>query len=273
MPGHAFDAVARGYDAGFTDLRLGRWLRRRVQDELAGAFPTGSHVLELGCGTGEDAIWLAQRGLRVTATDASAAMLEHARSKAEARAVGDAIRFEHLDLRALDAIPSEAGLEELVFDGAFSDFGALNCVRERRSLGAWLAPRVRSGGRLVLVVMGPLCPWEILGHLARARPGRALRRLRPGRPARLAPGAEIEVWYPSPRRLRRELAPWFRPAGLRGLGSLLPPTDFAAWVDRRPRLFSRLASWDRRVAPFFPATWLADHYVALFERRSMGQPR
>ena len=35
----------------------------------------GLHILELACGTGEDALWFARRGCAVTATDASSAML------------------------------------------------------------------------------------------------------------------------------------------------------------------------------------------------------
>src|SRR5262249_13745568 len=67
----AFDAVAHRYDAEFSDRWLGETLRRQVWRELAPLVKPGSHVLDLGCGTGEDAVWLAGRGARVCATDAS----------------------------------------------------------------------------------------------------------------------------------------------------------------------------------------------------------
>ena len=73
---HAFDTAAAGYDQTFTGTRLGRWLRARVQEHLARCFAAGDRVLELGCGTGEDALWLAARGIDVTALDASRRMLE-----------------------------------------------------------------------------------------------------------------------------------------------------------------------------------------------------
>ena len=63
-----------------------------VWRQLARAFAPGQHMLELGCGTGEDAVWLAQHGLTVTATDASSAMLEQTRRKADAAGVGDSVR-------------------------------------------------------------------------------------------------------------------------------------------------------------------------------------
>ena len=43
----------------------------------------GKSILDLGCGTGNHAVLLAQRGYKVTAVDRSAAMLQTARAKAD----------------------------------------------------------------------------------------------------------------------------------------------------------------------------------------------
>jgi hypothetical protein len=69
-----FDATARGYDFEFTETQVGRMQRavthRYLQELIASAKP--QTALELNCGTGEDALWLANQGLLVTATDLSA---------------------------------------------------------------------------------------------------------------------------------------------------------------------------------------------------------
>jgi len=265
MTSHAFDALASHYDALFTDHRLGRWLRGSVRDRLEGAFEPGHHVLDLGCGTGEDAVWLAQRHVRVTALDASTSMLNQAREKIERTGTADRIGLYHLDIAALGV--QLAGLEDhITFDGAYSNFGALNCVDNRSVLARALARRVRSGGRVLLVVMGPACPWEVMAHLSRLRVRAAFRRLRQGGQAALAAGSAIRVWYPSPRRLRREFQPWFRHLDTVGIGVLLPPTDFRHLVDRWPCFFASMAAIERRVAGTFPATWLNDHYLTILER-------
>lgn len=257
---HPFDAAAAGYDTEFTDRLLGRWLREAVRERLTEAFPPGSHVLELGCGTGEDAVWLARRGIRVTATDASAAMLEVAEAKAMRAGVADRVSTARLDLRDHRASFGS-------FDGAFSSFGALNCLRERRPLAEALAGWVRPGGRVVLVLMGPVCAWEIALHLGRGRPRTAFRRLRRGAPAHVGAGATVSVWYPSPRRLQAELQPWFRHRETSAVGVLLPPSYLAEHVERRARSFDRLRRLERRIAKRFPWPWLADHYLSVFERR------
>jgi hypothetical protein len=120
---------------------------------------------------------------------------------------------------------------------------------------------------VALVVMGPLCPWEIGWHLAHGRVRDALRRLRAGAPAHVGDGATVRVWYPTPRRLRSELAPYFRHLETAGVGALLPPSYLHRMVERRPALFATLALLERRAAGRFPWTWLNDHYLSIFERR------
>lgn len=65
--------------------------------EIAGRLTPG-RALDLGCGEGADAIWLAEHGWTVLAVDVSTIALERARNEAEARGVAQRIRFERHDL-------------------------------------------------------------------------------------------------------------------------------------------------------------------------------
>ncbi|MDF1501153.1 MAG: class I SAM-dependent methyltransferase [Anaerolineales bacterium] len=47
------------------------------------SLPVGSHILDVGCGTGRHAVELARHGFRVTGVDLSSGMLEEARKAAE----------------------------------------------------------------------------------------------------------------------------------------------------------------------------------------------
>jgi SAM-dependent methyltransferase len=255
----AFDEAAATYDAHFSTTRLGRWVREAVWDMLATTLQPGQRVLELGCGTGEDAIWLAQQGISVVATDASAGMLTVARAKVRQAGLTDRVQFAQMDAARLGLVGGAPGAH---YDAALADFGVLNCIADRHALGNTLADRLRPAATLVAVVMGPLCIWEVAWHLLHGDLGRVVRRWRSGALAQVG-RASLPVWYPSPARLRAELAPRFELRRLVGLGTLLPPSHLSHLVDRWPELFARLAAVDRRV-PFGP--WLADHYVAVFER-------
>jgi SAM-dependent methyltransferase len=242
-----FDAAARTYDAGFTRTRLARELRGRVWRRLDELFASGCHVLELAGGTGEDARHLAERGVRVTLTDQSEAMLAEARAKT----AGLPVTCQALDLAAL--LPGLPG----PFDGVLSNFGGLNALADYRPLARFLAARVRPGGRMVWVVMGRWCAWEIAWHLAHAQPRRAFRRLRAGgAPARVE-GTTMTVHYPSTRDLRRALAPAFRLERAWPLGLLLPPSYLEPLTRRRFFPWRLLTALDRRL----PAPLWADHTV------------
>jgi SAM-dependent methyltransferase len=67
--------------------------------ELASDMQPGK-ALDLGCGEGQNSIWLAQRGWVVTAVDASASVIDDARDMAAASGVDGTIVFEVADIGA-----------------------------------------------------------------------------------------------------------------------------------------------------------------------------
>jgi hypothetical protein len=152
------------------------------------------------------------------------------------------------------------------YDGVFSNFGALNCLPDRRQLAGALAGLVRPRSQVVIVLMGPICPWEIAWHLAHRQVGTAFRRFRSGVRAHVGGGETTRVWYPSPRRVRREFWPHFRHLETVGIGTWLPPSYLSHLVERWPGIFGRLAALDSRLGGRFPWTWLNDHYLIRMER-------
>ncbi|HRQ40291.1 MAG TPA: class I SAM-dependent methyltransferase [Chloroflexota bacterium] len=280
MDPSAFDAFAPTYDADFTHTWLGQLLRQRVWRVLAQQFTAGRHLLELACGTGEDAVWLAQQGILVTATDGSAEMVRATAVKAEQAGVSERVTAVPLSLQDLVAGRNpysvtrhpimdyrlritDYGLPITDYDGVVSNFGGLNTIGEWRPLAESLAGLVKSGGKLVLVVMGPWCPWEVGWHLLHGEWGTAVRRFRSSAPAAIGKNT-IPIWYPSARRLRQEFAPWFDHVHTESLGLWLPPSYLGHLVERWPRLFTRLNRWERRTARL-TGGW-GDHYVLVLER-------
>ena len=264
-----FDPLAASYDADFTESLIARTLRGRVHRRLDALFQPGTHVLELGCGTGEDALHLASRGVRVLATDASDAMLAAARAKTQHSPL---VTVAKLDIRYLTAEDAENRGEEdrnslrssaisavNVFNGVFSNFGVLNCLDDWRPLAAWLAARIRPGEAAAFGVMSPLCLWEIGWHAAHGNFKIAFRRQR--RDTRFK---GIPICYPTIRRLTRDFAPHFRRVHVEALGLFLPPSDVYGALEKRPRLLRPLMALERRFGHLAPA--LADHYWIEFRR-------
>ncbi|MCC6613084.1 MAG: class I SAM-dependent methyltransferase [Anaerolineae bacterium] len=276
----AFDSLAPTYDADFTDSPIARHLRERVHARLDRLIAPGETALELGCGTGEDALHLARRGVHVIATDASEAMLDAARTKLAGYAN---VRVEHLDLSDLNPYPAEEKV-----DLVFANFGVLNCLSGWQPLAAWLATIVAPGGRAAFGVMPPLCLWEIGWHALHGEFDVAFRRWGGGTTfegKRTTADAKHDVptnhdlpvgtgralsapaiFYPSPGKLARDFAPWFRRTRVEPLGLWLPPSDIYGVIERRPPLLRVLTALDDRIGRIPALAAFADHYWIEFER-------
>jgi SAM-dependent methyltransferase len=248
--------MASDYDSQFSQSAIGTRMRKAVWARCAARFPPGSRVLEMNCGTGEDALWLASRGVDVLATDISPAMLKIAQDKLAAAPAKATARFQRLAWEELDT------LQEGSFDGVLSNFGGLNCVADLPAAARALAARLRPGAVALLCIMGPVVPWEWAWFLAHGDARRAFRRLRRGG----ASWSGITVRYPSAASARRAFAPEFRTMRVAGIGALLPPPYTEKWLAGHPRAIGALDRMERRVEALWPIAALADHYLLEMQR-------
>lgn len=255
-PNAAFDELARNYDAQFTATALGAALRHMSWMHFERVFAGRGHLLDIGCGTGEDAIHLARRGHRVVATDSSLQMVRLARHKAERAGCAESIRFVWAPMEKL-----ATELAGETFDGVYSNFGAMNCAADLATVARDLATMLRPGAPLAWVVMGRYVPWEWAWYLARGDPGTAFRRLRP----QGVTWRGLRVTYPSPAALARVLRPHFEARGATPLGFALPGSYAGAFLERSPRLLAALLRAETALQRLPQLAACADHY--LFEAR------
>lgn len=108
--------------------------------QFAEMFPASGCALELACGRGGVAVWLAQRGLRVRGCDVSPVAITQARQLAGLAGVADRCRFETLDLDG--GLPAGPPVDVLV----------CNRFRDRR-LDRPIVERLGSGGVLAILVL------------------------------------------------------------------------------------------------------------------------
>ena len=261
--GAAFDEIAGRYDRDWTATQIGALQRAAVWRSLDRLFGPGDRVLDLGCGTGADATHLANRGVQVLATDISPGMVQATCERAEEQGLSEQISARTVGMEGL------MHLDAKPFDGVFSNFGALNCVRpgEMSSIAQALAKSVRPGGRLALCVMGRFCLWETVAYLPRLQPRKAFRRLSGRAQATLGGGRDFTVHYPTAAELRRAFAPEFRFDEARGVGIFVPPSCLEGFAKQFPRLVRSFALVDRAVEswPVFRA--IGDHRLFIFSRR------
>jgi ubiquinone/menaquinone biosynthesis C-methylase UbiE len=263
----AFDQAARNYDALYQANPIMAWMRRENLATLRDTFAPGSRLLEIGCGTGDEALALSRAGYRIVATDISPAMVQAAHTKARA---GGADKVTWLALPAGQLADLAGDYGPGSFDGAYASFGALNCEPDLAPVAAALERLLRAGAALVCSVMNRWCAWEIGWALSHLRPGRAFRRLGRGWiDAGLAsPEGRLSVptRYYSPRGFARLFGPRFRVRQVRGLPVFLPPPYLAHLLDRHSDLFRRLEGIERRLGHRYPFRCLGDHTLLVLVR-------
>jgi SAM-dependent methyltransferase len=265
----AFDVVATDYDAvyGPEGNAVMTWMRRENLRLLMDTFPVGSHLLEIGCGTGEEAVALARAGRRVLATDISPRMAAETRTKAQTAGVGDYVTALAAPAGGLAALHPPAP-----FDGAYASFGALNCEPALDRVAEALARLVTSEGRFVCSVMARWSPAEIAWFLLRGRPRVAFRRLRAGWQAAPVAGRDaVEVSVPtrylSVRDVARAFTPHFAVETTMALPLLLPPPYLDALYRKYPMLFARIEPWERWLRGRWPWRLWGDHVVLVLRHR------
>lgn len=270
-----FNALAHSYDATFSHTAIGRLQRERVWHYAGSLFhrdwakKPAQSVLELNCGTGEDAIWLAKQGFQVLATDSSPEMVAVAKAKIALAGLSAKVRVAICPFEALEHLP------EGNFDLIFSNFGGLNCVSPEAlgKLGPILAQKLQPGGKFIAVVMSRFSWWETLYFLLKRQPQKAFRRLRRGSvEAHLDAQTTIPTWYYSPQEFQKQLQFKGKCLSVKPIGFWLPPSYLNPFFEKHPRLLSFLNFLEKKCTP----TWLAaagDHFYVCLERTAEKDSR
>ena len=121
-------------------------LEKFVTDRTPGA------ALELGCGKGDDAVWLAKNGWAVTAIDISATAMGYARANAVRNSVLEKITFDQRDLMT--------DFPKGIFTLVTAQFLESPVVFARNSIINCASRLVAPGGLLLVTSHGSVPSWS-----------------------------------------------------------------------------------------------------------------
>ncbi len=257
----AFDDIAFSYDILEAENPILQWMRRRVHQAALAAFARRRRLIEIGSGTGTDAVFLAQHGFEVLGLEPSREMLRIAREKAAAADCAHRLNFVQASAEELGRTAPVAS-----FDGLFSNFGALNCVAQLDKFAQHAARVLKCGARVLLVYMPPICPWEIGYHLLHGHVRKAFRRRNSdaGTLVNLAQQA-IRTFYFSPAQIISSFEPQFILEKQFSLGLFVPPPYLSKWP-ARTRVLQKLIAVETKIAERWPFRNFGDHLVFQFRR-------
>jgi SAM-dependent methyltransferase len=205
-------------------------------------------VLDLGCGTGEDALMLSARGVHVTGVDASAEMVRIACARG--------VDARHRPIGSIAELPG-------IFDALWSNFGPLNCVERLPDLCRPFARALNPGGWLVVCLMSRACLWETIWYTIHGHFRKAVRRWNGEAKSSVAQ----RVFYPTVRSVCRAFAPDFALVSVHAVGFAVPPS-YVTGISNSA--MDRLAALDRHLASWPILRSLGDHSLLIFRK---GQSR
>jgi ubiquinone/menaquinone biosynthesis C-methylase UbiE len=244
----------------FTRSLIGRAQRDAVWAVLTQTFRCGDTIVELNCGTGEDALFLARNAISVVACDASERMIQIARRRLQSEAPETPVYLCLLPTERISELQSAT-----LLDGAFSNFSGLNCVADLKQTAQDLAALVKPGAPLLVCLSTRFCLSEILWFLLHGQPRKAFRRCS-GRATAQVGEFTVEVYYSTVRKLQRDFAPAFVMRSCIGVGVAVPPSYVEASIRKYPKVLALLQTIDKLISKFPGFRVIGDHVLIRFDR-------
>jgi len=263
----AFDSASDEYDFTIRQNFINVWIRNRSIEELLALVRPGDVLLEIGCGTGVEAIQISKCVRGIVATDISGKMLSLLDQKVISRKLEEKIKTIQLGA-------SEIGrARELLPNGkvrvAYSFNGALNCEPRIGEFPSELWRIMEPKGLFVCSIRNTICLSEAITHAAVFQ----LNRLAPRKkqPVMVSVGGiDIPSYYYSPGRFADIFRTHFRLRKMIGLPGLLPPAYLSnTYVKIRKGLFF-VENAERALASHYPVNRVGDQTLLVFERRELG---
>lgn len=179
MPIELFDPIAGDYDNWY-DTEIGRVVDQVERDLAVQLFqPSGSKMLEIGCGTGQYTTMLAEQGYQITAVDISEKMMARAREKIAN--LGYQVKWLNGDItQVIDHFEQYHGILSM---------SAFEFIPNPEEILARLFEHIKPRGCLVIGVIAGESPWsEFYSRKANTKPESVFAH------ARFYTESEIRQW-------------------------------------------------------------------------------
>ena len=234
------------------------WMRQQVRKHVLKFLRPNNNILELNSGTGLDAEFFAQKGFAVFCTDISDGMIEQMRKKFSSGKISDKISFQQCSFTELDKIVDRK------FDFIFSNFGGLNCIPDLRESTKFFPSLLNKNGRICLVVLPPVCPWEII-QMFRGKIRYAFRRFKKNGTIANVEGVKFKTYYFSAKDVLRSLGKDFKLLKLESLAVFTPIPQMEKIPKQFPVLAKFLNKIDEKISGVYPFNRFGDHIIVTAE--------
>ena len=252
----AFSTQSVIFDELYSGNTIINYKRERVRDHVLRLLAPGSSILELNSGTGEDALFFANRGHTVHATDISEGMQQELKRKVALNGLDQYVSTEKCSYTQLHKL-NNAG----PYDHIFSNFAGLNCTGELDKVLVSFNSLLKPGGTVTLVILPKFCLWETL-LIFKGKFRTAFRRFfsNKGATAHIE-GVYFKCWYYNPSFIIKNLGDKFSVNGLEGLCTIVPPSYIEGFAEKHPKAYQFFKNKEDKLKTTWPWKYIGDYYI------------
>ncbi len=251
-----FGNLADEYDGLQLTNKSVRIMREKFYETIINTVKPKSYLLELNCGSGIDAHYLAAKGYRVLATDISDKMLRNAVSKEEKQG----LEFRKLSYTDLNQLCNEK------FDAVISNLGGFNCIDDLSPVVCEIKTLLNPDGYLICTVMPHFSIWE-LALFFKGEFKRSFRRLKKKGTMANIGEESVFVRYYSPSELKKILGEGFNLIQTKALRILSPPPPADYWYSKHPVITSLFDKLDNKIEMLYPVSFMCDNFISIFKKK------
>ncbi len=258
----AFDSASEEYDFTISHNYINTWIRKRSIRELLDLAKPGDTLLEVGCGTGAEAIEISEHVSKIIATDIAEKMIELVRKKVHARGLSKKIvllQARAADIRKVEEIANKV-------DAAYCFNGALNCEPELERFVSGLSSVLVPRGYFVCSIRNSFCLGEALSHAAVLQFEKMAPRKK--QPVMVSVGGmDIPAFYYPPATFSEFFSTKFKLKRLIALPAFLPPAYLSDYYVKFKRITSVLEKFELILGGRFPFNRVGDQTLFVFQNR------
>jgi ubiquinone/menaquinone biosynthesis C-methylase UbiE len=258
----AFSKQAPIFDELYASDMIIQYKRKRVRDHILQYLQPGSNILELNAGTGDDAIFFAQQGHTVHATDISDIMQNMLKEKVRRNDLKGSISYELRSFTDLKNLFNRGP-----YDTIFSNFAGLNCTNELPKVLRSFDHLLKPGGIVTLVILPKFCLWEFL-LLFKGKFRTAFRRFSGNKGSKAhVEGEFFRCWYYNPSFVKKNLNHSFDLLSVEGVCTLVPPSYIEKFAEKHPGTYRLLKKREDRWKTKWPWKNIGDYYIISLRKK------
>jgi ubiquinone/menaquinone biosynthesis C-methylase UbiE len=231
--------------------------RNCIRNQVNSFLKPNHKILEINAGSGIDAVYFAQNGNFVLATDIATNSEIYILSKIKTLGLKN-LQFQKCSFTSLNSIKSGT------FNHIFSNYGGLNCIANLTPVFNQFDSLLNPNGFVTLVIMPSYYPWEMATILKGNK--NAFRRFKKNGVLATVGNQLVPTFYYSPKQVKRAMGDKFKHIKTQNIGTFYPSSHFSS-LQKNQKAISNLLRFDLWINRLpFMIKGVGDYFVITFQK-------